>query len=429
MNTDTETKKTYRLTVTRLISIACIFVGVSMAWFILGGAMTQRTYDTGTRMGKEVAEVWGAPLIQEHPVAWIKSPNAWQDREWIRTASSDIKVDLQYEALSKGLFLHRTYKADFKAEYTIPNPTPIDQTVYVAFPMPSGDTSFVNFSFSYGDEEAQDVVPKGRHDRTRGGHPRRQERSAQDHLPRPRHRPLGLRPQRHRPPAQLQPDHDHQLQGHRLPRRWQLSARPQRDPLGLGTLLELPPTSSSPQSIAMDMPKVLNAGPVAARISFFAPVSLLFFFAVLLIMGVSKGVGLHPMHYFFLGAGCFAFQLLFAYTVDIFSIHLAFSVSAIVSLFLVGGYLKAVGGTRLMRIAVPAQLIYMTLFSYSFFFDGITGLVIAISSVVTLAVLMMATARTNWDEVFSIRKQLKKVIPGNRAPQPPVPQVNPGPNA
>ena len=30
------------------------------------------------------------------------------------------------------------------------------------------------------------------------------------------------------------------------------------------------------------MPNVLNAGPVAARISFFAPVSLLFFFAVLL---------------------------------------------------------------------------------------------------------------------------------------------------
>ena len=181
------------------------------------------------------------------------------------------------------------------------------------------------------------------------------------------------------------------------------------------------------ESIAMDMPKVLNAGPVASRISFFAPVSLLFFFSVLLIMGVSKGLGLHPMHYFFLGAGCFAFQLLFAYTVDLLNIHYSFAISATVSLFLVGGYLKAVGGSQLLRIAVPAQLIYMILFSYSFFFDGITGLVIAISSVVTLAVLMKATAGINWEEVFSIRKQIKKVIHGNR-PQPPAINPNPEPN-
>ena len=44
-----------------------------------------------------------------------------------------------------------------------------------------------------------------------------------------------------------------------------------------------------PQSIGMAMPNALNAGPVAQRISFFAPVSLLFFFAVLLIMGCVNG--------------------------------------------------------------------------------------------------------------------------------------------
>ena len=40
-------------------------------------------------------------------------------------------------------------------------------------------------------------------------------------------------------------------------------------------------------AIAMDMPAVTNPGAVAGRMTFFAPVSLLFFFAVLVIVGHS----------------------------------------------------------------------------------------------------------------------------------------------
>ena len=72
-------------------------------------------------------------------------------------------------------------------------------------------------------------------------------------------------------------------------------------------------------------------------------------------------------------------------------------------------------GKELMKIALPAQLIYMTLFSYSFFFDGISGLCIAISSVATLAVLMKATARTDWESVFKLRK--KRRTPPSDGPE------------
>ena len=41
--------------------------------------------------------------------------------------------------------------------------------------------------------------------------------------------------------------------------------------------------------------------------------------------------------------------------------------------------------------------------------------------------LEKATAGINWEEVFSIRKQIKKVIHGNR-PQPPAINPNPEPN-
>jgi hypothetical protein len=154
------------------------------------------------------------------------------------------------------------------------------------------------------------------------------------------------------------------------------------------------------QAIGMDMPSVLNPGPVATRISFFAPVSLLFFFAVLLIGATVMQVNLHPMNYFFLSAGCFAFQLLFAYLVDLIPIHVAFAISAAVSLALVSGYLRAVGGEKFGRLAAGAQFTYMVLFSYSFFFDGLTGLTITIGAIVTLAILMITTAKLNWATKF-----------------------------
>jgi hypothetical protein len=164
------------------------------------------------------------------------------------------------------------------------------------------------------------------------------------------------------------------------------------------------------------MPSVANPGPVASRMSFFAPVSLLFFFAVLILIGMVWEVKLHPMNYFFLAAGCFAFQLLFAYLVDLIPLSLAFVISAAVSLALVSGYLLAAAGRRFARVAALAQFAFIVLFSYSFFFDGLTGLTITIGAIITLALLMIATARVNWADKFRSPTTIHTVPP-------PIPQV------
>jgi len=170
------------------------------------------------------------------------------------------------------------------------------------------------------------------------------------------------------------------------------------------------------QKVGMNMPDVLNPGPVASRIAYFAPVSLLFFFAVLLIMTVVMGVNLHPMNYFFLAAGLFAFQLLFAYLVDLISLNAAFVIAASVSLLLVSGYLHLAAGRVFARIAAFAQLAYMVLFSYSFFFEGLTGLTITIGAIFTLAILMATTAKINWSAKFPAgrRGALPPPIPAAR---------------
>jgi hypothetical protein len=94
------------------------------------------------------------------------------------------------------------------------------------------------------------------------------------------------------------------------------------------------------QRVGVDPPRRLNPGPLAARITFFAPVALLFFFTVMVMLGVVNGGSLHPMNYFFLAAAFFAFHLLLAYLVDHVNVHASFAIAAAASVFLVVSYLR-----------------------------------------------------------------------------------------
>jgi hypothetical protein len=48
-----------------------------------------------------------------------------------------------------------------------------------------------------------------------------------------------------------------------------------------------------------------------------------------------------------------------------------------------------------------AQLVFLVLFSYAFFFDGYTGLTVTIGAIVTLFVLMQVTSRVDWSRGLS----------------------------
>ncbi|MGJ8654683.1 MAG: inner membrane CreD family protein [Opitutaceae bacterium] len=397
---------THKLTFRSILAIGFIFICTAVAWFILGGALTHRSTDRSGVMAHAVMDTWGPELRQSHPVAWYESPAHPSGRSVVYPSKSDVTVDLQYEPKRKGLFWYRTYQTKFEARYEIPNTTPIEQTVFVSFSLPSSDASYNEFIFDLDGSDVEEPVLR--------------EGTITQAVVIPAESVVPLTVRYH---ARGLNRWDYSLGDAERVQNFQLKMATDFDsidfPAGTGSPLNEDreqleaggwsliwdyPDVIGAQSIGMDMPKVLNPGPVAMRISFFAPVSLLFFFAVLLIFGAVKGMNLHPMNYFFLAAGCFAFQLLFAYTVDIMPIHLCFILSAAVSLALVGGYLRAVGGSQLARIALTAQFVYMVLFSYSFFFDGLSGLTIAIGAVATLGVLMAATAKMNWSEVFGSRR-------------------------
>jgi inner membrane protein involved in colicin E2 resistance len=157
--------------------------------------------------------------------------------------------------------------------------------------------------------------------------------------------------------------------------------------------------------IGMAMPHKLQPGPLTGQISYFAPVSLLFFFFLMFVITTIRNINLHPMNYFFLATAFFAFHLLMAYLVDHISIHLAFVICSAVSIFLVVTYLRLVVGMRFAAVeAGITQFVYLVLFSYAFFFPGFTGLAITIGAILTLFIVMQMTGRIKWAEKFAATK-------------------------
>ena len=64
------------MTTKRLITI-CLIVGwTSAAWFLLAGTVQFRSNNSDSRLGSEVAKVWGPVLTQQHPALFYESPTS-----------------------------------------------------------------------------------------------------------------------------------------------------------------------------------------------------------------------------------------------------------------------------------------------------------------------------------------------------------------
>jgi hypothetical protein len=401
-----QTKETTHMNIKRILAIVFILACTAAGWVILGTSLAVRSSASGGALERAVTAGWGPPMSQAHPVIFYSSPGVAGGRHYIQPGQSDVNVALKYEPKKKGLLWHRTYVVDFRGAYVLENPTPITQTLYVKFEFPAKEASYTDFVFTLDGKASTD------------------ERKTSEGITEA---------------VTLDPGKTAKLEVAYKTRgtdRWGYTfgdttrirhfnltmstdfaeidfpagtgSAQKRDTTAKGWKLEWSyPDVIGAQPVGMEMPKALNPGPVASRITFFAPVSLLFFFAVLLIAATVRCVNLHPMNYF-------AFQLLFAYLVDLMPLLAAFVIAAVVSLALVSGYLLLAAGKGFARIAAAAQFAYMVLFSYSFFFDGLTGLTITIGAIITLAILMATTARINWSEKFTSR-------PAGVMP-PPIPQ-------
>lgn len=408
----------------RLVAIAAIFAIATFSWFALGASITARTGEFDQRLGEQVARLWGGRHQQRAPDVWVERPrqvteqvadagNPKVSRTVTRTvvdrvplglAQSRIDVALDLDHRQKGLLWYDTYAVNFRASYRVRNPDREPRTLGVQFSFPSAEAIYDNFQFLVNQQRAARAD-----DLSKGLQTSIDVPAAGEAIIEISYTSRGLDTWTYAfagkgvsevsdfvlamttdfsnvdfPAGTISPSEKRE-QGD----GWVLTWR-------FGTLV-------TGQTIGMDLPNRLNPGPLAARITMFAPVSLLFFLSVMVILGVLQQRSLHPMNYAFLSAAFFAFHLLLAYLVDHIDIHLAFVISATVSVALVVSYLRIVAGAAfaLFRAGV-AQLVFLVLFSYAFFFEGYTGLTVTIGAIVTLFVLMQMTAHVDWSRGQSL---------------------------
>jgi inner membrane protein involved in colicin E2 resistance len=403
--------------VKRIIAISFIFVCASVAWLILGATVFSRTYSSDSALEGQVVSLWGAPQSQSPPTASCerlvpKQVETFENgRKVVRTEqekvtdllpleSSRVNVDLNLEHRQKGLLWYSTYKVGFTGVYTFRN-TSDQETVTFRLNFPAQRAIYDDLVFTVDD------VPLALKNEQNTASGTTEVAPGKTASLRVAYRSQGLQEWRYNFGQDVAQVRDFTLKMRTnfkeidFPENTLSPSEKQETAEGWELIWNYKNLVSGFQ-IGMVMPEKLQPGPMAGRISFFAPVSLFFFFFLMFIITTMRGIELHPMNYFFLAAAFFSFHLLLAYLVDHVSIHTAFTISSIVSVFLVISYLRLVTGVRFAaREAGLCQFIYLVMFSYAFFFKGFTGLAITIGSVLTLFVVMQITGRMRWSEKFA----------------------------
>jgi inner membrane protein involved in colicin E2 resistance len=396
----------------RLIAITVIFVGAGVAWMILGGTLVQRTGDSGSAQRAKLTAEWGGPQAQTAPSveARVARETYNQDKKRVERGyetvavplrSSRVNVDLHLEQRRVGLLWYDLYSVRFFGRYKVRNETHSPQ-LSVHFGFPSNDATYADFTATVSGRRIADPaaldsgyvtfdLPPGRETTIDIGYSSRGmdtwtycfgsgARSVEDFA-------LTMTTDFDAIdfPAQtlLPVDEARSGKGWRL--NWHYSSLVTGDGIG------------------MTFPYPLQPGPLAQRITLWAPVALFFYFCVMLVIMTLRNVDLHPINYFFLAASFFAFHLLFAYLVDRIALEAAFAICSAVTLFLTISYLRLVVGWRFAAVEnALAQLVYLVLFSWALFDEGWSGLTITVGAIITLFVAMQATGRIRWSERLAV---------------------------
>ena len=397
------------MTIKRISATVFFYLIACAGWFMLGTTTQLRSTNMSSRLGSEVRVLWGAPLVQCAPEFVVQIPGTEQTRNIMPSASA-IDTDIALEYRKKGLIWYPTYRCRFGGTYTLTNEEEVAQKVllHFAFPVPGG--TYDGFSFSMDDEKL--VVPVDTEEGIR----------EIIELPpgisrdiRITYATRGLHDWRYR----IDPGTG-RVQNLKLtvttdflnidyPEDSLSPSEAQPSEKGMTITWEAEDLITG-QALGVVVPAKLNPGPLSSRITFFAPVCLLFFFVLLATVNIVWKVNIHPMHYLFTAAGFFAFHLLFAYLLDHINVHAAFALAAVTSVVMVTMYLAAALGKHFpWKIVATGQLFYLVLFSYSFFLKGMTGLTVTVGAVLTLGVLMKVTAGTDWEKVFA--KKTEETLP------------------
>jgi len=401
----------------RYVVLGVVWAGCTAAWMLLGTTLLVRSGETSSALVNEVHQLWGPPLDQGAPSGQYTEQRPREERRTLYDAngrpyettvqkmedvsyplplvSTRAQVALALEHRQKGLLWFPTYAADFEGRYVVANDTAASRSVTVSFPLPARGAIYDGFEIL--DEKGKSI---GAEVDAGSAHWVVTLAPSDRHAFQVRYRTRGTSSWTYRPAAA----------GSSVIRDFSLEIR------STARGIDYSPGSISPSRaaadgagwhgswefrslvgsapISLELPQKTNPGPLAARITFFAPVALLFYFFVVGLLAEGRGYRLHPVSWFLIGCAFFADHLLFAYLADHVPLWVALSLSSVVSILLAVTYAQWLVGWRFaVREMGLAQAVYLVGFSLTFLLKGFTGLSITVGAILTLFMMMQVTGR------------------------------------
>ncbi len=418
----------------RFIGIVGVFIVTTAAWLVFGAVMDGRTRSQSGELRGQVSELWGTVQSQQAPrftfewrteeietrsetvdgkVTEIRERVLRTQHKEMSPESSGITADIDLDQRLKGLMWYALYDVDFSGEWSYTHTEIQDGWLRLGFSFPDASGLYDDFTFVVnGEDLARTLRPQA--GQVTHAIPVRTGDTVTLAIG---YSSRGMDEWRYVPAPGVANLENFDLtmttdfEDIDFPSFSMSPSTRSREPRGwiLAWTFEQIVTG---HDIGMVMPTPIQPGQLAAKLSFSAPVSLLFFFLILFVLGTLRSIDIHPINYLFLGAAFFAFHLLFGYSVDHIHVAAAFALSSAVSMLLVVTYLRLVVSARFAFVeAAAAQLVYLVGFSLAYFWDGFTGLTITVLSILTLFLLMQLTGRLRWTELLAVKKVAEKPAP------------------
>ncbi|HYW54290.1 MAG TPA: inner membrane CreD family protein [Dongiaceae bacterium] len=401
----------------RLIGVAVILIGATIAWFILGATIAVRTQGSDSVQRDRLAAQWGSEQVQCAPKFWfstrvvdIRKAGPTYVQTMMIPASSRIDVDLALDPRQKGLLWYNTYGVAFTATYRVGG-APRGAPMHVDFTFPNGNATYDDVTLAVDGKRIPVTTASGV---ITAALPPSHGRMSTVTVG---YRSHGIGTWTYQFGDGVVSVHDLTLTMNTnfravdFPAKTLSPTMKQETPDGWRLTWNYRDLIGG-SGVGMAFPQRLQPGVIAERITLWAPLSLLFYVFVMLVITTLRRIDLHPVNYFFLAAAFFAFHLLFAYTVDRIPIGWAFAICSVVSMGLTVSYLRLVVGLRFAAVeAALAQFFYLILFSYALFDEGYSGLSITVGAIVTLFITMQVTGRIDWSERFAGRGVVQEAAP------------------
>ncbi len=386
--------------ITRLLGVGAIFVVTTIAWAILGANMTHRTQHQSGKLRGSVTSLWGSPMAQKAPTLTLLGFDQNQRNQTTRLSSSNLKVKLGLDQRRRGLIWYDLYDVGFDGRWTYTHKEDTRGELQISFEFPDRNALYDGFRFVVDGNDSANLVKPDAEAITRVV----TVEPGQTVELRITYKSRGQGTWRYVPSNTVANLERFQLQmvtdfsDIDFPRGTLSPSHKKRK--GKGWQLDWSFSQViTGHHIGMVMPKHIQPGELATSLSFSAPISLGFFFLVILILATMRKIEIHPVNYLFLAAGFFAFHLLFSYSVDHITVVPAFIISSLVSVLLVVTYLRLVVSNRFAFVeAALAQLVYLIGFSMAHFWEGYTGISVTVLVILTLFLVMQATGRVKWAE-------------------------------